>query len=148
MPTFSEEMLVLLLDDELGTLAPIPRTNIECALAGAVLMDLAFANRIDTDLDTREDGNRLITNATRQGWLFLPALILRPALMLLGLSRPISWRHPMAQSWCLTIGPGESTSSGTWVDKRPRVTPLARPGQMTCPCRTCRRKRPEFGWPR
>ena len=97
---------------------------------------------------TREDGNRLITNATRQGWLFLPALILRPALMLLGLSRPISWRHPMAQSWCLTIGPGESTSSGTWVDKRPRVTPLARPGQMTCPCRTRRRKRPEFGWPR
>ena len=34
---------------------------------------------------TREDGNRLIVNATRQGWLFLPALILRPALMLLGL---------------------------------------------------------------
>ena len=34
---------------------------------------------------TREDGNRLITNTTRQGWLFLPALILRPPLMLLGL---------------------------------------------------------------
>ena len=34
---------------------------------------------------TREDGNRLIVNATRQGWLFLPALVLRPALMLLGL---------------------------------------------------------------
>ena len=34
---------------------------------------------------TREDGNRLVTNTTRQGWLFLPALILRPALMLLGL---------------------------------------------------------------
>ena len=34
---------------------------------------------------TREDGGRLITNATRQGWLFLPALVLRPALMLLGL---------------------------------------------------------------
>ena len=34
---------------------------------------------------TREDGNRLITQATRQGWLFLPALVLRPALMLLGL---------------------------------------------------------------
>ena len=30
-------------------------------------------------------GNRLITNTTRQGWLFLPALILRPPLMLLGL---------------------------------------------------------------
>ena len=34
---------------------------------------------------SREDGNRLTVNATRQGWLFLPALILRPALMLLGL---------------------------------------------------------------
>ena len=34
---------------------------------------------------TREDGNRLVTQATRQGWLFLPALVLRPALMLLGL---------------------------------------------------------------
>ena len=34
---------------------------------------------------TREDGNRLTVNATRQGWLFLPALVLRPALMLLGL---------------------------------------------------------------
>ncbi len=34
---------------------------------------------------TREDGDRLTVQATRQGWLFLPALILRPALMLLGL---------------------------------------------------------------
>ena len=34
---------------------------------------------------TREDGDRLTVQATRQGWLFLPALVLRPALMLLGL---------------------------------------------------------------
>ena len=27
---------------------------------------------------TREDGNRLTTQVTRQGWLFLPALVLRP----------------------------------------------------------------------
>ena len=50
--TFSEEMLVLLLEDGRGTPIPFPRTNIKCALAGAVLMDLAFANRIDTDLET------------------------------------------------------------------------------------------------
>ena len=50
--TFSEELLVLLLNDEWGTLASIPRTRLDCALAGAVLMDLAFANRIDTDLET------------------------------------------------------------------------------------------------
>ena len=47
-----------------------------------------------------------------------------------GDGRPTSWRHPTAQSWCPTIGPGKSTSSGTWVDKRPRVPPLARPGQI------------------
>ena len=34
---------------------------------------------------TREDGNRLAVRATRQGWLFLPALALRPPLMLFGL---------------------------------------------------------------
>ena len=34
---------------------------------------------------TRGDGDRLTTEATRQGWLFLPGLFLRPALMLFGL---------------------------------------------------------------
>ena len=34
---------------------------------------------------TRGDGNRLATQATRLGWLFLPGLILRPSLMLFGL---------------------------------------------------------------
>ncbi|MDE0059592.1 MAG: DotA/TraY family protein [Defluviicoccus sp.] len=34
---------------------------------------------------TRGDGNRLATEATRDGWLFLPALVLRPVLMLFGL---------------------------------------------------------------
>ena len=58
---FSEEILVLLLEDERGTLIPIPHTNIECALAGAVLMDLAFANRIDTDLETLKVTDRTPT---------------------------------------------------------------------------------------
>ena len=34
---------------------------------------------------TRGDGNRLATQATRLGWLFLPGLILRPPVMLFGL---------------------------------------------------------------
>ena len=34
---------------------------------------------------TRGDGNRLATQATRLGWLFLPGLVLRPPLMLFGL---------------------------------------------------------------
>ena len=51
MLTFAEE-LVLLLHDEDGAPLPIRQDAIDCALAGAVLMDLAFANRIDTDLQT------------------------------------------------------------------------------------------------
>lgn len=61
MLAFSEELLVLLLEDEHGTLIPIPRTTIECALAGAVLMDLAFANRIDTDPEFLKVTNRTPT---------------------------------------------------------------------------------------
>ena len=48
MPTFAEE-LTLLLTNEDGALLPVQKDAFECALAGAVLMDLAFARRIDTD---------------------------------------------------------------------------------------------------
>ena len=63
--TFSEEVLVLLLNDE-HTLASVPRTNLDCVMAGAVLMDLAFAGRIDTDperlfaVDPTPTGNPLL----------------------------------------------------------------------------------------
>lgn len=49
MLTFTEEILLLLLDDEDGTFVPISNASFGCAVAGAVLMDLAFAYRIDTD---------------------------------------------------------------------------------------------------
>ena len=51
MLTFAEE-LVLLLHGEDGSLLPIHEDALDCALAGAVLMDLAFAHRIDTDPHT------------------------------------------------------------------------------------------------
>ena len=51
MPTFAEELL-LLLHDEDGAPLEIQQGALDCALAGAVLMDLAFARRIDTDLQT------------------------------------------------------------------------------------------------
>ncbi len=63
MLTFAEEILLLMLDDENGTFLPVRDSSIEYALAGAVLMDLAFANRIDTDperlviLDKTPTGN-------------------------------------------------------------------------------------------
>ncbi len=51
MLTFVEEILLLTLDDENGSFMPIRDNTMEYVLAGAVLMDLAFTNRIDTDPD-------------------------------------------------------------------------------------------------
>ena len=50
MLTFTEEILLLLGDEE-GLFLPVEAHAFECSLAGAVLMDLAFAYRIDTDLE-------------------------------------------------------------------------------------------------
>ena len=48
--TFGEEILLLLHDERSGAIAPgFPPDALHVALAGAVLMDLALANRIDTD---------------------------------------------------------------------------------------------------
>lgn len=50
MLTFAEEILILLLGDRDGELfTRVPGDNLSCALAGAVLLDLSFAGRIDTD---------------------------------------------------------------------------------------------------
>ena len=49
MLTISEEVLLLFLDDQKGTFIRGPDIHVELAMSGAVLMDLAFANRIDTD---------------------------------------------------------------------------------------------------
>ena len=46
---FAEELLLLLLNEETGDLAAVPEPRLNHALAGAVLMDLALENRIDTD---------------------------------------------------------------------------------------------------
>ena len=85
MLTFTEEILLLMLDDD-GLFLPIRGGAVEHVLAGAVLMDLAFANRIDTDpqqllvLDGKPTGNPMLddtlariagsgeTNDTR-GWV-------------------------------------------------------------------------------
>ena len=52
MLRFAEEILVLVLDEARGELAPgLPAHSFDLALAGAVLMDLALEDRIDTDLE-------------------------------------------------------------------------------------------------
>ncbi len=49
MLRFAEEIVLLLLRDDDGKFVPVPATSLQHALAGAVLMDLALENRIDTD---------------------------------------------------------------------------------------------------
>lgn len=49
--TIAEELILLLLKDDTGFVAPIPEWRMSCALVGAVLLDLSFKNRIDTDLE-------------------------------------------------------------------------------------------------
>ena len=51
MLRFAEEILLLLHDEDRGDFAPgLAQHSLNIALAGAVLMDLALENRIDTDL--------------------------------------------------------------------------------------------------
>lgn len=49
--TFAEEIILLLLRDHDGRFVRVPNWSLEYAMAGAVLMDLAMENRIDTDLE-------------------------------------------------------------------------------------------------
>ena len=48
---FAEEVMLLLLDDEEGRFLRVPDWSMRYALGGAVLMDLALEDRIDTDLE-------------------------------------------------------------------------------------------------
>ncbi|MCY4488090.1 MAG: GPP34 family phosphoprotein [Deltaproteobacteria bacterium] len=68
MLTFTEEITLLMLDDD-GLFLPIRGGAVEHILIGAVLMDLAFANRVDTDperlvvIDATPTGNSLFDGA-------------------------------------------------------------------------------------
>lgn len=52
MLRFAEELLLLLLDEQTGEFSHVPARTLGYALAGAALMDLALAGRIDTDVDS------------------------------------------------------------------------------------------------
>ena len=64
MLTFVEETCLLLLDEKTGEFLPIHPNILECALVGAVLVDLAFAYRIDTDPKTLTVADRSPTGET------------------------------------------------------------------------------------
>ena len=49
---FAEEITLLMLGDEDGEFVSMPGWSVQCAYAGAVLMDLALENRIDSDPET------------------------------------------------------------------------------------------------
>lgn len=63
---FSEEIVLLALDDRSGKLRPLPDRALDLAVSGALLMELAFANRVDTDdkllhiLDRSPTGDALL----------------------------------------------------------------------------------------
>ena len=52
MLTLAEDIILLLLDDDTGKLASIDLMTLNYAMAGAILMDLALRNKIDTDLES------------------------------------------------------------------------------------------------
>jgi hypothetical protein len=72
MLSFVEEIVLLQLDDSQGRLAELPHSVGDVVLAGAVLMDLALLNRIDTDLkrltvvDRRPTGDDILDEVLAQ----------------------------------------------------------------------------------
>ncbi|MCK4338590.1 MAG: GPP34 family phosphoprotein [Candidatus Cloacimonetes bacterium] len=69
MLNFAEEFLLLALDDEKGYIINMPLMSLEYGLTGAILMDLALMNKIDTDLknlilvDDSPTGDEIFDNA-------------------------------------------------------------------------------------
>lgn len=72
MLSFAEEIFLLALDDREGSIKPLPVSALEYALAGALLIELAFLDRIDIDLkslqvaDTKPTGNQLLDKVMDQ----------------------------------------------------------------------------------
>ena len=51
MMRLTEELVLLMLDEDSGYLEMVPSWDFACVMAGAVIADLALESRIDTDLD-------------------------------------------------------------------------------------------------
>ena len=66
----TEELILLLLDEDSGYLGMVPDWNFSCVMAGAVIADLTLENRIDTDLDSLN-----LIDATPTGDLMLDPIL-------------------------------------------------------------------------
>ena len=51
MLSLAEEIVLMLLEDEEGKFVHVPDHYVRCVLAGAVLMDLALAGKVDSDME-------------------------------------------------------------------------------------------------
>jgi Golgi phosphoprotein 3 len=83
--TLLEEFLLLALDDQTGRLHPLARSTLDCAMAGAILMDMTLRNRVDNDLR-----DMFVIDQTPIG-----DEMLDPVLQLMSLA-PILTPHPIA----------------------------------------------------
>ena len=72
MLNFLEELFLLALDDDRGVVKEYPNAELDYAMAGAALMELALANRIDTDpqslfvVSTVPTGNTMLDNLLKK----------------------------------------------------------------------------------
>jgi len=72
MLCFAEEIFLFALDDREGSIKPLPVSALEYALPGALLMELAFLDKIDIDLkylqvvNPEPTGNALLDDVLRQ----------------------------------------------------------------------------------
>jgi hypothetical protein len=70
--TYSEQILLLAWDEQAGTLRALPELAMRYALAGALLLELALAGRIDMDLerlhlvDAQPTGDPLLDDILRR----------------------------------------------------------------------------------
>ena len=114
----AEELTLLMLHDENGVFLRVPQWSMRCAFGGAILMDLALENRIDSDprrlvlLDRTPIGDELLDPTLAQ------------------IARERNARCPLLD--------GESVQSGRGYPGRVRST-VSSPAafcdnRTTCPC--------------
>jgi hypothetical protein len=127
--TFAEELLLLALDPDTGKFHPLPRMSLELSLAGALLLELAFQEAIDTEPGTvvilkdrikRSDFLDAALQTLRQGQDRIP---LQQALARLGLQGHTLIRRTLQR----LVGQGvlaEKDDSFLWI-KRPLRHPVA-----------------------
>ena len=91
--TVLEEFLLLALDDAAGEFYALPRSTLDCATAGAALMDLMLRRRIDNDLH-----NAFVTDARPVGDPLLDPVLQVMALAPVLTPRPLKdWLRQLAE---------------------------------------------------